>query len=429
MRRRLAIVTLAITSLIILSFVVPLGIVVRRQAEDRALSQAEGDARSIATALAVATSFGGTPADASTAAAVLDAFGSPSNAGIFLPDGVVVGAGDPTDRDVAVARGGTAFTADTPDGAAVLVPVITVDSVIVIRVAVPEADLHEGVSRAWLILAMLAVLLVLVAIAGADRLGRSIVDPVARLRRATAALAGGDLGSRVQPDGPHEIAEVSRAFNDLAERLGDLIQEEREAAADLSHGLRTPLAALRLQVEGIGDPKIRSQLLDDVGFLEGAVDEVIREARSRGDEAVHHADLAAVARARVEFWSVLAAEQRRPLTLDIPEIAVPIHASPADTTRVVDTLLENVFAHTEPGDAIAVRVDPGAATLLVEDGGPGFDPAGIARGSSTRRSTGLGLDIVRKIAVRSGGEMTVTTSSLGGAAVAVRFGVPEHAGA
>ncbi|MFH1104623.1 MAG: HAMP domain-containing protein, partial [Actinomycetota bacterium] len=202
MRRRLAVVTLAVTALIVVSFVVPLGILVRRQAEDRALARAEADARSIATALAVATSFGGTPADAATAGAVLDAFGTPANAGIFLPDGTVVGTGNPADPDVAVSRGGTAFTADTPDGAAVLVPVITADATIVIRVAVPAEDLHEGVARAWSILGLLALLLILVAVAGADRLGRSIVDPVARLRRATAALAAGDLHARVRPDGP-----------------------------------------------------------------------------------------------------------------------------------------------------------------------------------------------------------------------------------
>jgi len=425
-RRRLATVTLAVTAMIIVSFVVPLGIVVRRQAEDRALSRAEGDARSIATALAVATSFGGTPADAVTAAAVLDAFGTPAYAGIFLPDGTVVGIGDAADPDVAVSRQGTAFTATTADGAAVLVPVITAEAVIVIRIAVPESDLHEGVTRAWLILGMLTLLLVLVALAGADRLGRSIIDPVARLRAATAALAGGDLGTRVKPGGPPEIAEVSRAFNDLAERLGDLIQEEREAAADLSHGLRTPLAALRLQVEGIADTKIRTQLLDDVGMLEGAVNEVIREARSRGEEAIRHADLAGVSRARAEFWAVLALEQHRTLTLDIPIDSVPIHAAPADATTVMDTLLENVFAHTPAGAPITVRVDAREAMLCVEDGGGGFDPSQLVRGTSSRRSTGLGLDIVRRIAERSGGTMTVATSNLGGAAITVRFGVPER---
>jgi signal transduction histidine kinase len=425
-RRRLAVVTLAVTSLIVLSFVLPLAIQVRRQAEDRALSRAEADARSIATALAVATSFGGTPADAATAAAVLDAFGTPATAGIFLPDGTVVGSGDPADSDVAVARTGTAFTADTSDGAAVLVPVITAEATIVIRVAVPSGDLREGVATAWVILGLLALLLIFVAVAGADRLGRSIVDPVDRLRRATAALAGGDLTARVRPDGPQEIAEVSRTFNDLAERLGELLQEEREAAADLSHGLRTPLAALRLQVDGLADPA-KSQLLDDVATLEEAVDRVIREARSRGDESVRHTDLAAVARVRSEFWAALAAEQGRPMHVDIPHHAVVVRSIPADVTTVVDTLLENVFAHTAPGIPIAVRVDPAATTLVVEDGGAGFDPTRLARGTSTRRSTGLGLDIVRRIAEHSSGSMSIGRSSLGGAEVKVAFGGSDAA--
>jgi signal transduction histidine kinase len=427
-RRRLAVVALAVTALIVVSFVVPLGILVRRQAEDRELSRAEGDARSIATALAVTTAFGGTPADAATAAAVLDAFGMPPNAAIFLADGTVVGLGDPADSDVAVAREGTAFTADTPDGAAVLVPVITSDAVIVIRIAVPEEDLHEGVARAWLILGLLALLLIAVAVAAADRLGRSIVDPVARLRRATSSLAAGDLEARVRPDGPPEIAEVSRAFNDLAERLGDLLQAEREAAADVSHGLRTPLTALRLQVEGLSDPQARAQLTQDVTTLERAVDEVIREARSRSDEAVRHADLSASARSRAEFWSVLASEQRRRLTLDVPAVTVPIHTTPSDAVTVVDTLLDNVFTHTPPGTDVVVRVDAVATTLVVEDGGLGFDPAEQTRGTSGTTSTGLGLDIVRRIAERSGGSMIIGRSALGGAKIEIRFGVPDLGG-
>jgi signal transduction histidine kinase len=105
---------------------------------------------------------------------------------------------------------------------------------------------------------------------------------------------------------------------------------------------------------------------------------------------------------------------------------VPIHAVPADAVTVVDTRLENVFAHTPAGAAIAVLVDAKHAQLTVSDGGPGFDAAGLARGSSSRLSTGLGLDIVRRIAQRSGGSMSVSRGHLGGAAVAVRFGVPDH---
>lgn len=426
MRRRLALVTLAVTSLIVISFVVPLGILVKRQAEDRALSRAESDARSIATALAVAASFGGMEIDRPMASAVLAAFGFPADTGVFLPDGTVVGVGDPADPDVAVARQGNAFTADTANGAAVLIPVVVTGGTSVVRVALDDSDLRAGVLNAWLILAALALLLIAIALAGADRLGRSIVDPVEQLRNAAAALGAGRLETRVTPTGPPEIAEVGRTFNELAERLRDLLQAEREAAADLSHSLRTPLAALRLQVESL-EPATREPLLDDVGLLEATIDRVITEARFRSSEAPRDADLAAATRERAAFWGLLAAEQGRPFDSEIPMASITVAATQADLTTVLDTLLENVFAHTPPGAAIRVSVGATPASLTVEDGGPGFAGGSVERGAGSGRSTGLGLDIARRIAALSGGELVVSRSpSLGGAAVRLRFGIPER---
>ena len=422
MRRRLAAVTLGATLLIVVSFVVPLGLLVRQQAEDRALSRAESDARSVATAIAVAASFAASDMDAGAVSAVLGAFGSPEGIGVYFPDGSLVGAGQVGDTDVEVARQGTAFTARTQGGAAVLVPVITGGSVLVVRADVPGDELNQGVGRAWLVLGLLGVLLVLVAIAAADRLGRSIVDPVASLRRAATALGSGDLSARVLPGGPPEIVQVGNAFNDLAERLHGLLQAEREAAADISHGLRTPVAALRLQVESLADRSIRETLLEDVTSLESAIGSVIREARSRGDEGPGHCNLAAVARERATFWSVLAGDQGRAFSVDTPESGCEVRASAKDTATVVDTLLENVFAHTAPPDPIRVTVSPGCA-LMVEDGGSGFDESAIGRGASGGRSTGLGLDIVRRIALRSGGSLRIERSDLGGARVVVGFGL------
>lgn len=427
MRRRLAAVTLAAAALIVISFVAPLGILVRRQAEDRALSAAESDARSVATAIAVATSFAGGPMDAAAIQAVLAAFGSPDRISVHLPDGGVVGTGFPGDPDVAVARNtGAAFTARTPDGAAVLVPVFTPDGTLVVRNDIPRSDLSAGVLQAWIVLAALAAGLSLIAVVAADRLGRSIVGPVTRLRRATGALASGDLGVRVEPGGPSEIVDVAHAFNALAERLGELLQEEREAAADISHGLRTPVAALRLQVESLSDPVVRSGLLEDVAALETAIGEVIRDARSRGDEAPRRADLAAVAVSRAGFWQVLAAEQDRSLEVRVPPTPVWVRTGQKDATTVLDTLIENVFAHTEPGIPLTVEVVVDPATLVVSDGGPGFPDSAIARGATTGRSTGLGLDIVRRIAERSGGGLVVDRSDLGGARVTVHFGSLEE---
>ena len=421
MRRRLALVTLAVTSLIVISFVVPLGILVRQQAEDRALSRAESDARAMATALAVASSFGGARLDQPTAAAVLAAFGSPSQASIHLPDGTVVGQGHQNDADVAVARQGSAFTATTPTGAAVLVPVVLGEGTAVARVGVSDAELREGVGTAWLILGSLAFLLISIAMAAADRLGRSIVDPVLSLRRAAGALGAGDLGARVEPVGPPEIAEVGRTFNELASRLGDLLQAEREAAADLSHSLRTPLTALRLQVESLPG-EVRDELLDDVAMVEATVDRVITEARSRGAGGPREADLVATAAERSAFWEVLAGEQGRTFAGVQRGAPLLVAATPADLATVLDTLLENVFSHTPPGAAVRLFVDPTGPTLVVEDGGPGFDGSQPDRGFSRGGSTGLGLDIVRRIAESSGGSLQIDRSSLGGARVEVRFG-------
>lgn len=424
MRRRLATVTLATASLIVISFLIPLGLLVRRQAEDRALARAESDARAVATALAVASSFGGASLEPEVVAAVLGAYGATDGVGVFLSDGSVIGDGQAGDPEVAVAASGVAYTARTGGGAAVLVPVVTPEGNLVVRVEVSGAVLTEGVAWAWLILALLGGLLLAVAVAAADRLGRSMVSPVEALRRSAAALAEGRLNTRVDPGGPPEVAEVGRAFNELADRLGDLLQAEREAAADLSHGLRTPVTALRLQVESIADPTLRQTLLDDVRRLEVAVGSVITEARSRGDEEPPHSRLDTLVASRSDFWRVLAEEQGRVFEVSIPSSAVEVRCTASAVTSAIDNLLENVFAHTAPGTPLRVSVTHRPATLTVEDGGGGLPRDSVERGVTSAGSTGLGLDIVRRTAERSGGRLEVGSSELGGAKVTVHFGAP-----
>ena len=418
MRRRLIFGAAAVTSLIIISFVVPLGILAKRQAEDRALSIGESQAESIATALAITGSFVGPKITSSAAISVLGAFGSPDEVSIHLADGTTLGDVEHDDGLVAVARTGTAFTARTDEGAAVLVPILTGGETTVVRVDVLSADLNSGVVAAWGMLALLAVTLIAISLLAADRLGRSIVSPVAELRSAAARLGQGDLEARVTPSGPPEIAEVGHTFNELTRRLGGLLQAEREAAADLSHGLRTPLTALRLQIESLSESDDRAGLLEDVSRVESAVDRVIAEARTIAAGTPEPVDLVTVARERAGFWEPLAADQGRTLVAALPETPVHVLAAAGDPTIVLDTLLENVFAHTEPGTDIRVEVLPGGM-LEVSDAGPGFQPDVAVRGVSGSESTGLGLDIVRRVAERNGGSFDVSRSELGGAHVRV----------
>ncbi len=108
--------------------------------------------------------------------------------------------------------------------------------------------------------------------------------------------------------GTPEVVEVSRALDLLAGRIGDLLRIERESAADLSHSLRTPLTALRLDAELLQDKVEARRIMAAVDDLEAAVTNVIADTRrERGSVDLRGADLTDVVHGRMAFWEVLAA--------------------------------------------------------------------------------------------------------------------------
>jgi signal transduction histidine kinase len=190
--------------------------------------------------------------------------------------------------------------------------------------------------------------------------------------------------------------------------------------------LRTPLTALRLDAEALGDPADRDRLMADLQAVEAAVNQLIRDARHPEPKPVTASgDLAATVRRRLEFWTALAEAQDRHCQMDIPAASLPVAASESDLSAAVDTILSNVFAHTREGDAFRVQVDRAGpvARLVVEDDGPGFPPGmRLRRGRSGTGSTGLGLDIARRVATQSGGRIRLIRRSSGGARVELHFG-------
>jgi signal transduction histidine kinase len=302
----------------------------------------------------------------------------------------------------------------------------------VVRIVVPSSVLTQGVGKAWLALGALGIILVLVSVLLADWLARSLVRPIAKLADVTGRLERGELGARVQPGGPREIAAVGQAVNQLAARIGDLVAKEREATADLSHRLRTPLTALRLDVEALGEQAERDRLMADVMAIEGAVNQLIQTARNPEPKtATASGDLAATVRRRLVFWTALARAQGRHCEMDIAGAVLPVAASESDLSAAIDTIVANVFAHTPEGTAFSVQVDRAGqvARLVVEDDGPGF-PAGmrLRRGRSGAGSTGLGLDIARRVAVQTGGRIRLIRRGNGGARVELHFGLTQSNG-
>lgn len=422
MRRRLVLLSLATTILVVVAFVVPLGLLVRRQAVDGAKVAAEREAQSVAALVALALAVGDDP-DA-VSAAIGD-----------LPDGTVVILGDNVHGDpqegqgtlVDAAADSLATVADDVDGGwEIALPVVGESDVAVVTSFVTSAQLTSGVFAAWLLLGALAVALIALAVWVADRLGRSLTSPIEELARSAHKLADGDLDARVDPTDPEEIRETGEAFNYLAARLDTLLAEERESAADLSHRLRTPLTSLRLQAEALGESSERKAMLGQVDRLEHAMNQIIDLARSRAAQPPGESDFNQVVSERAAFWRVLAEEQSREMTLAMSDSVTTVAVSEDDLGMVVDTLVGNVFAHTPRGTGFEIRTaldSSGTPLLEVADQGPGFGGGSpVERGVSGGGSTGLGLDIVRKTARTAGGGLETDDRPDGGAVVRVRLG-------
>jgi len=431
MRARLALVNVAITLMVVLAFSLPLAGLIKIIAANNALHAGKLESRSLAGALSAVR-------DPTTIARLVQQ----ANAGtqrpvtVFLPDGRILGAPATVSPSVQLARQGRAFTATGPHGSRIiLVGVRGPDGrSTVVQVFVVGSLLTRGVTRAWVVLAALGIAMLIIALGVSEAMARSIVAPIDELVTVAGRLQQGDLEARVVPGGPPEVAAVGVAVNALAARIGDLIATEREATADLSHQLRTPLTALRLDAESLRRADERRRITTSVEILERAVNHVIREARGaptiRRQTVTPQADLAEAVRRRMTFWAVLADKQTRPLAVDADATHHRVAVAPEELDVVIDALVANVFGHTPEGTALAVRVRHAGLkqVLVVEDDGPGL--AGNAlpkRGVSNTGGTGLGLDIVRRAAEASGGKVKVGRSASGGARIEVIFGAPPAA--
>jgi signal transduction histidine kinase len=423
-RRRIALLVAATTSLVVIAFLVPLAVLIRDLAVDRAVAAGMQDAQSTAVVVAVVPGR----AELDQVLTIL-ADRSPRRTSVVLPDGTTYGRAPSAPDELTVARSGRAFTAQRPDGRLILVPVDTEAGRAVVLTLVPPELLRTGVVPSLAVLVGLGVALLVIAVVLADRLAVRALRPVAALAGTAHRLAAGELTARSAVADPPELVEVGTALNRLAARIGELLAHEREMVADLSHRLRTPMAALELDAEALRDPAEAARVSGHVNALRRMVDALIREARRPVREGLTaRCDAVAVVRDRVGFWSVLAEDTARPLELRLPAGEVPVRLTAADLGAAVDALLENVFSHTPDGTPMRVSVAAGAAggaVLDVGDDGPGLGPSASLRGHSDAGSTGLGVDIVRRAAESSGGWLELGATASGGARVRLHLGAAE----
>ena len=421
MRRRLIGVFVAVSTMVALAFVIPLAFLVRATAEDRAMDAARADTVAVIPVLV----SGGSRAQIESALGAT-ASGREGRMTVVTSQGWLIGpALEGSSRMEAALTTGQSGIGRFGSGVEVVAAVATgPDELSAVRVFVPESDLHRGQWKSWAALGGVAVILVGISVVVADRLARSVTRPAQSLVTAARSLGEGDLDQRVSVEGPPELGELAGVFNNLGDRVRSMLESERELVADLSHRLRTPLTKLRLRIDQVDDPDLRSELEADLAGMAAELDGLITEARSSLQDRSSGApsrqcDAVPVVADRAGFWRVLAEDQKRDMRLEIAEEPVPVAVSEGDLAAALDVLLENVFSHTDEGVPLAVglAVEGDEVRIRVSDGGRGVGADRVERGTSGAGSTGLGLDIARRTAETAGGRLEVSVAALGGAEI------------
>jgi signal transduction histidine kinase len=277
------------------------------------------------------------------------------------------------------------------------------------------------------------------ALAGALLLARWILRPLERLQAASVRIAAGELSARASESGPRELAEVSAAFNEMAESIEQLFDARRQLVAWASHDLRTPLASLRAMIEALEDglassdeylPAIREQ----VDRLSTRVDDLFELARIDAGLLLLDLESSTLGELIAGCLRSLDAEARaRNVQLEarFNPSDPPVRIAPDKVERVLLNLLTNAVRHTPSDGAVSIVVEPDGdhVVVAVEDTGTGLGAHAPQRmferfwrsdegRADSEGGAGLGLAIARGLVEAHGGRIWAENRSSGGARVA-----------
>lgn len=415
MRRRLTLAIVAVAAASVALFALPLAVVLRDGYRDQELLRLQRDT----VAAARMIDLGSSSADAvelppgGDRLAVYDAAGrrvaGAATAGPLAGDAVVrdaIGRRRPADR----IGGGHLLVA---------VPLLTGERVTgAIRAQRSDAVVLRRAHRAWLALAGAAAGVLVLALLAALLLGRRLARPLERVAVAARRLGDGDFSVRAPRGGFGEVDAVAEALDLTAGRLDDLVSRERAFSADASHQLRTPLAALRLELESVqlaaGEAIDLDRAVGQVERLEQTIETLLSLARDLPRPAAACELVALVTGVEARWRGRLAAEGRR-LTLRTPTGPVAAGAAGGVVEEILDVLVGNALVHGAGTVGLGLReIEDGWVGIEVTDDGPGFPApveAAFERRTGSGEGHGIGLALARSLAHAEGGRLSVTRNA------------------
>lgn len=301
----------------------------------------------------------------------------------------------------------------------------------VVVLARSAAPLNAAIAATWGWIALSAAGGVAVSVLLASWLARWLSRPLMSLDVVAERLGDGELDVRAPGvGGPPEVRRLTATFNTMAARNEALLHGHQAVVADVSHQLRTPLAALRLRLDLLGTSPAAEDP-DTLAVLASAQEETARLSRlvdgllevARAEQTVPRpvaVPVAQVVRDRVAAWEPVAEERGIQLTAG-PATAARAALGAEHLEQVLDNLLANALEAVQEGGRVSVDCTAQRDTMEVRvvDDGPGMseDARAVAFrrfGNPHARGTGLGLAIVHRLMTVNGGTVRLEDTPGGG---------------
>ena len=450
MKWRLMLAFTGLIAMVLLAQDVPLASYLRRVESERLLAELQSDAFLLAGAAEDVLSSDGAGVSIDLHATLV-AYAESEGAYVVVVDasGVLVESSDASDEigtqfantnrpEFALAFAGEPNSGDRSsidaggDLVYVAVPVRSGPNVVgAVRITFPADVIDQRSDEKVRGLFLVGLISMLAAALAAVVIANTISSPLRRLQRSTENLAAGDFTQRaIDNEGPSEVRSLARSFNMMTQRIATLISTQRAFVGDASHQLRTPLTALRLQLERAAamvdsDPDGARERLEAAGEeterLQRLVEGLLMIARSDGSRPeLVRVDVTALVRERADVWGPFADERDLQLNVECATGLVAA-AMPNALDQIIDNYVDNALGVTTAGATITISAHRRDDKVVVEviDEGPGMAPEHLARAfdrfwrapDAAHGGSGIGLAVAHHLAQLSGGSVKLRNRS------------------
>jgi signal transduction histidine kinase len=398
---------LAVAILAVVLFAVPLAIVVQRFVDEQASLRLERQA--VLTSRQIPGDFAAKPDPVELPT------GGDVTFGLYDPHGNLVAGRGPRQADplVAAASRNQVRQGEVGESRVAAIPIVESEVVVgALRASQPTAASDRRVDQAVLLLSALAVAVLAIGAILARFVAGRLARPVNDLRDQAVRLGQGDFAVVSTPSGVPELDDASEALVATASRLDELIRRERAFSADASHQLRTPLAALRSNIETeIQFPRpsptaVLTEALEDIAHLEATIDQLLTFARS-SSVRVATTELNTVLAGVQSRWNGPLADLGRPLVVSWLREPLTVSGSEGLLRQAFDTLLENAVVHGAGAVRIESRFTDESITVAITDHGQGFPPIDPKAAPNPDSTHGFGLALAERLLVACDGRLVI----------------------